>query len=128
MNSTDTQYQAAAPLPDIQKTPDTRGVEIDKVGICDLSFPITVLDRQNQRQQTSAKVSMSVNLPHHFKGTHMSRFVEVLSGHQGEITMRTVPAILHELKGRLDAQAAHIEVDFPYFVTRRAPVSGLEAP
>lgn len=123
-----TLYQAAAPLPDIQKTPDARGVAIDQVGICDVSFPITVLDQQNQKQQASARLSMSVSLPHHFKGTHMSRFLEILSRHQGEITMRTIPEILHELKRRLDAESAHIEVEFSYYILRTAPVSGLSAP
>ena len=123
-----TLYHAAAPLPDIQKTPDSRGVAIDRVGICDVSFPITVLDQQNQKQQASARLSMSVSLPHHFKGTHMSRFLEILSRHQGEITMRTIPEILHELKRRLDAESAHIEVEFPYYILRTAPVSGFSAP
>lgn len=121
-------YATTEPLPDIQKTPDTRGVAIDQVGICDLSFPITVLDRQNQKQQASARIAMSVSLPHHFKGTHMSRFLEILSRHQGEITMRTIPEILHELKRRLDAESARIEVEFPYYILRTAPVSGLSAP
>jgi GTP cyclohydrolase I len=121
-------YATANTLPDIQKTKDGRGVPIDKVGICDLSFPITVLDRENQRQQTIATISMSVSLPHHFKGTHMSRFLEILSRHQGEITMRTLPAILHDLKQHLDSKAAHIEVEFPYFINRTAPVSGAKAP
>src|SRR5262245_62929916 len=71
-------YATTEPLPDIQKTPDVRGVAIDQVGICDLSFPITVLDRQNQKQQASARIAMFVSLPHHFKGTHMSRFLEIL--------------------------------------------------
>ncbi len=118
----------ARQLPDIQKTKDRRGVPIDNVGICDLSFPIAVLDRQNQKQQTVATISMSVSLPHHFKGTHMSRFLEILSRHQGEVTMRTLPAILHDLKQHLDSEAAHIEVEFPYFLTRTAPVSGSQAP
>jgi len=121
-------YAATKPLADIQKTKDCRGVAIDKVGVCDLAFPITVLDRENQRQQTAANISMSVSLPHHFKGTHMSRFLEVLCRHQGEVTMRTLSAILHELKDKLESQAAHIEVDFPYFLTRKAPVSGSAAP
>src|SRR4029079_13993127 len=119
---------SAKPLADIQKTKDGRGVAIDKVGICDLSFPITVLDRKTQRQQTVATISMSVSLPHHFKGTHMSRFLEILSRHQGEVTMRTLPAVLHDLKEHLESEAAHIEVEFPYFLTRSAPVSGAEAP
>jgi GTP cyclohydrolase I len=115
-------------LADMQKTSDTRGIAIDQVGVCDLMYPIFVLDRQNQRQQVAAKISMSVSLPHHFKGTHMSRFLEVLAHHQGELTMRTMPEILHELKLRLDAESAHIEVEFTYFLQREAPVSGLKAP
>ncbi len=115
-------------LVDIQKTPDVRGIEIDQVGVCDLAYPIVVLDRENQQQHAAAKISMSVNLPHHFKGTHMSRFLQVLARHQGEVTMRTLPAILHELKSRLDAEAAHIEVEFTYFLLRTAPVSKLKAP
>jgi len=76
-------YVSKETLPDIQKTPDQRGVEIDQVGVCDLSYPIWVKDRQNETQQTSATLSMSVGLPHDFKGTHMSRFLEILSTHEG---------------------------------------------
>lgn len=115
-------------MKDVQNTPDTRGIPIDQVGVCDLTYPITVLDRDNQKQQCAATISLSVSLPHHFKGTHMSRFLQVLAEHQGEVTMRTVPAILHELKKRLDAESARIEVEFPYFLQRKAPVSGLSAP
>ena len=123
---------ASAPLKtelvDIQKTPDVRGIDINQVGVCDLTYPIVVLDRDNQRQNATASLSMSVNLPHHFKGTHMSRFLQVLAKHQGEVTLRTLPAILQELRQRLDAEAAHIEVEFTYFLLRTAPVSGLKAP
>lgn len=115
-------------LPDIQSSADERQIAIDQVGVCDLTYPIVVLDRENQKQQCAAKLSLSVSLPHHFKGTHMSRFLEVLAEHQGEFTMRTVPAILHDLKRRLDAKEARIEVEFPYFLQRKAPVSGLSAP
>jgi GTP cyclohydrolase I len=115
-------------LVDIQKTPDVRGIDINQVGVCDLTYPIVVLDRDNQRQNATASISMSVNLPHHFKGTHMSRFLQVLAKHQGEVTLRTLPAILQELRQRLDAEAAHIEVEFTYFLLRTAPVSGLKAP
>src|SRR5262249_4641170 len=121
-------YSSTRPLPDIQITRDFRGFPIDKVGVCDLSFPIVVLDRQHQRQQTIAKISMSVNLPRHLKGTHMSRFIEILSSHQGEITIHSIGPILHALKKRLDSKTAQIEIDFPYFVTRAAPVSGFQAP
>ncbi len=123
---------ASAPLKtelvDIQKTPDVRGIDINQVGVCDLTYPIVVLDRDNQRQNATASISMSVNLPHHFKGTHMSRFLQVLAKHKGEVTLRTLPAILQELRQRLDAEAAHIEVEFTYFLLRTAPVSGLKAP
>jgi GTP cyclohydrolase I len=110
---------AAMPeLADVQRTPDVRGIEIEQVGICDLAYPIVVLDRENQRQNAAATISMSVSLPHHFKGTHMSRFLQVLARHEGEVTMRK----------SLDAEAARIEVEFTYFLHRTAPVSGLKAP
>jgi GTP cyclohydrolase I len=70
---------------------------------------------------------MSVSLPREQKGTHMSRFVEVLNDHHGEVTMRTVPAILRDLRDRLDASTARIELTFPYFLERVAPVSGARA-
>lgn len=109
---------------DVQSHRDDRQIPIDKVGVCDLQYPIVVLDRQSGRQSTIAKLSMSVNLPHEFKGTHMSRFIEVLNKHRGEITMRTLPVILGELKTRLDAESANMEVAFPYFLEKTAPVSG----
>lgn len=121
-------HSAPTELPDVQSTPDERQIAIDQVGVCDLTYPIVVLDRENQRQQCAAKIALSVSLPHHFKGTHMSRFLEVLANHQGEFTMRTVPDILRDLKDRLEAETAHIEVEFPYFLQRTAPVSGLSAP
>jgi len=111
-------------LHDIQVTKDDRGLEIDQVGVCDLRYPIVVLDRHNERQHTMANISMSVNLPHQFKGTHMSRFITVLNRHRGEITMRTLPAVLIELKKELEAESAHVEVSFPYVIEKAAPVSG----
>jgi GTP cyclohydrolase IB len=114
-------------LEDVQNRRDRRGIPINKVGVSDLRYPILVLDRAQQWQHTVAHVSLSVALPHHFKGTHMSRFVEVLNKHRGEITMRTLPAILRELRERLDAEQAHIDVKFPYFLERTAPVSGASA-
>jgi len=114
-------------LPDIQATRDTRGIAIDQVGVSDLRYPIQVMDRHGKPFPTVATISMSVHLPHHFKGTHMSRFLEVLSKHEGEVTTRTLPNIIHDLKQRLHAEAAHIEVAFTYFVTKKAPVSGAAA-
>jgi GTP cyclohydrolase I len=116
-----------APLPDIQATPDTRGIAIDQVGVSDLRYPIHVTDRDGNPFPTVATISMSVHLPHHFKGTHMSRFLEVLSKHEGEVTSQTLPDILHDLKDQLDAEVAHIEVAFTYFVSKKAPVTGAAA-
>ena len=111
-------------LPDLQSHHDTRGIPIDQVGITDLRYPIQVLDRAGNPLPTVAFISMSVHLPHHFKGTHMSRFLEVLTKHKGEVTMRTVPLILRDLKKTLDAKSVQIELKFPYFLTKPAPVSG----
>ncbi|GAB6062553.1 GTP cyclohydrolase FolE2 [Deferrisoma palaeochoriense] len=112
---------------DVQNFPDTREVDIDQVGVSDLRYPIYVLDRSQELQQTLATFTMSVSLPHHFKGTHMSRFIEVLNEHRGEVTMRTLPAILRDLKERLDAESARVEVEFPYFFEREAPVTRAKA-
>jgi len=114
-------------MDDVQSRFDERGIALDKAGVSGLRYPIVVLDRQDGRQETVAQISMSVSLPHHFKGTHMSRFIEVLNLHRGEVTMRTIPQILHELKQRLEAETAHIEVKFPYFVERIAPVTKSKA-
>src|SRR5262245_45390013 len=111
-------------MADVQSSPDTRRVPIDQVGVCGLHYPITVLDRKQETQQTVARLTMSVSLPHHFKGTHMSRFIAVLNRHRGEVTMRTLPEMLRDLKHRLQAEKAEVTVEFPYFVERAAPVSG----
>jgi GTP cyclohydrolase IB len=111
-------------MEDVQGRGDGRGIPIKRAGVNQLTYPIMVLDRAHEKQQTIAKVSMSVGLPHEFKGTHMSRFIEVLEEHRGEVTFRTLPHILQALRDRLEAQTAHVEVVFPYFLERRAPVSG----
>ncbi len=113
---------------DVQSSSDDRNIPIDQVGVTDLRYPIVILDRAHERQQTVASLTMSVNLPHHFKGTHMSRFIEVLAQHRGEVTMRTLPAILSDLRSVLDAESARVEVRFPYFLDRAAPKSGATAP
>ena len=110
-------------MKDVQSQPDDRGIPLDQVGVTGLRYPIVVLDKAHQRQQTIADITMSVSLPHHFKGTHMSRFLEVLNEHHGEVTMRTLPTILKRMRERLDAESARIELKFPYFLEREAPVS-----
>ena len=88
-----------------------------------IKYPIIVLDKEAGTQPVNASINMYVNLPHSFKGTHMSRFIEVLNSHRGEVTMWTVLRILHDLKERLDAERARVEVNFPYFLEKLAPVS-----
>ena len=110
-------------LPDVQASADTRGIAIDQVGVCDLRYPIDVLDRAGGTQRTVASLALSVGLPHHFKGTHMSRFIEVLSHYRGEFTMRTLPSLLEEMKERLEAESARVELRFPYFIEKTAPVT-----
>jgi GTP cyclohydrolase IB len=114
-------------MQDVQNHKDDRNLPIDKVGVCNLKYPIVVLDRCNDKQHTVATFSLSVDLPEEFKGTHMSRFVETLTKHHGEITFLTLPAILNELRAKLNAKSSHIEISFPYFVERVAPVTGLKA-
>src|SRR5690349_15991115 len=99
-------------LVDVQSRPDTRGLPIDNVGVRDIRCPITVLDRADVSQHTVASVSLSVSLPHHFKGTHMSRFVEILESHRGELTLRTIPSLLDDMRHRLDAERARVEIRF----------------
>src|SRR5438105_514795 len=117
----------SVPLVDVQNRRDTRGLPLDNVGVRDIRCPIVVLDRQNTRQHTVASISLSVSLPHHFKGTHMSRFVEILEKHRGELTMHTIPSLLRDMRHRLDADRARVEVRFPYFIRRAAPASGASA-
>jgi GTP cyclohydrolase I len=114
-------------LEDVQAQPDTRGVALDEVGVRGLRHPIVVWDRERDKQETIAEIAMSVSLPAHVKGTHLSRFIEVLSEHAGEVTMRTIPAILAALRHRLHAGRARMEVGFPYFMERAAPVTGARA-
>jgi GTP cyclohydrolase I len=100
---------------------------IQKVGIRDIRYPVTVRDKSRETQQTVASLTLSVNLPHSDRGTHMSRFVEVLEGFRGEVSYHTIETILHEIRKALRAEESHIEVRFPYFLRRRAPVSGMES-
>jgi GTP cyclohydrolase I len=118
---------AGAPaIDDVQSRRDERQVAIDKAGIRDLAHPVRVSDRSRREQHTVARVSMSVELPKHFKGTHMSRFIEILH-REREVSVADLGALLQETAARLEADAAHIEIEFPFFVMKRAPVSGVES-
>jgi GTP cyclohydrolase I len=114
-------------IEDVQGSADTRRIPINKVGIKDIFHPVRIQERSGREQHTVASFSMYVNLPHNFKGTHMSRFVEILNNHEREISVKSFRDMMTELTERLDAQAGHIEMSFPYFVNKRAPVSGVES-
>ena len=112
---------------DVQNQPATRKIHIDRVGVKNLSYPITVLDRKNKIQHTIGSINMYVNLPHRFRGTHMSRFIEILNEHHHELHITTIREILKKMKEKLHAKEAHMEVTFPYFIEKSAPVSGAES-
>jgi len=109
---------------DIQNQRDDRNQEINKVGVKHIRYPIIVLDRIKGLQHTVATINMYVDLPHRFRGTHMSRFVEILNKYRGQIALKTFSKILNEMKEKLNAETAHLEVEFPYFIEKKAPISG----
>jgi GTP cyclohydrolase I len=111
-------------LKDIQNSYDDRRIHIDKVGIKDLKLPVIVKDRGREKQRTIADVNFYVDLPHHFKGTHMSRFIEVLNDYRDSLDISSMEAVLRTIRERLHALRAHLELTFPYFVEKKAPVSG----
>ncbi len=114
-------------MEDVHKEWDGRELAIDLAGVNKIQYPIIVSDRGGAEQHTVAQVSMAVGLPHDAKGTHMSRFIEVLSQYQGSMGMVNLPDILDLLKVRLGSDTARIQVDFLYFMEREAPVSRLRA-
>ncbi|MFN2349454.1 MAG: GTP cyclohydrolase FolE2 [Thioalkalivibrio sp.] len=114
-----------SPLVDVQNTLDTRRISIDKVGIKDIRHPVRVVQRDGGEQHTVASLSMYVNLPHNFKGTHMSRFLEVLNGQESELNIHSFRAILPQMCERLEADSGYIDMSFPYFIRKAAPVSGV---
>ena len=114
-------------IPDVQNSTDTRQLAINKVGIKDIRHPVKVRDRSGGEQHTIALFNMYVNLPHNFKGTHMSRFVEILNIPGREISVDSFKDMLVEMTGRLEAEAGHIEMTFTYFVDKAAPISGVRS-
>ncbi len=114
-------------IQDVQNLADTRQIPINKVGIKDIRHPVCIRDRNGGNQYTIANFNMMVNLPHNFKGTHMSRFVEILNNYERTITIASFKEILKNMSTRLDAEASHIEMCFPYFINKAAPVSKVES-
>ncbi len=110
-------------LDDKQSERDTRELRIDKVGVRGLKFPIQVRDKTGSIQNTVATLGMFVDLPKEFKGTHMSRFLEVLNAHGSVIHVENISDILHSLQKKLHASTSHLEIEFPYFMSKTSPVS-----
>jgi GTP cyclohydrolase I len=110
---------------DVQNEPDHRNIDLTRVGIKGIKYPMNVLDRANNTQATVAKINMYVHLPHRFKGTHMSRFVEALNDYCADLNLKTFFEMLDRIKKSLDAPAANLEISFPYFMKKKAPVSGV---
>jgi GTP cyclohydrolase I len=114
-------------MPDVQSSADTRQIAINKVGIKSIRHPVRVADKTGGVQHTIANFNMYVYLPHNFKGTHMSRFVEILNAHEREISVESFESMLREMVKRLEAVTGHLEMSFPYFINKEAPVSKVKS-
>ena len=132
MNTRDAAFSKSAPMVDVQGSADTRRIAINKVGIKSIRHPVKIAERPQAGaapgvQHTVATFNMTVGLPQEFKGTHMSRFVEILNAHEKEISVESFHVMLREMVDRLGAQEGHIEMKFPYFINKSAPVSGVKS-
>ena len=113
-------------LQDKQNEPDHRELRIDKVGVRGLRFPIQVKDKAHELQNTISTIGMYVDLPKEFKGTHMSRFIEVLNAHGNIVHVENINDILHAMQKKLKSETAHLDMEFPFFLSKKAPVSRME--
>ena len=114
-------------LPDTQGLADTRHMPINKVGIKDILHPMVIKQRSGKEQSTVANFNMYVNLPHNVKGTHMSRFVHILNNHEEHITVDTFKTMIDEMLILLEADSGHVEMRFPYFIKKTAPISKVQS-
>src|SRR5690242_12089417 len=114
-------------IPDVQGSEDSRQLPINKVGIKSIRHPVRVLDKSGGVQHTVAMFNMYVGLPHNFKGTHMSRFVEILNAGAREISVENFETMMREMVERLEAETGHVEMTFPYFINKAAPISGVQS-
>jgi len=111
-------------MKDVQKQKPDNPIYIEKVGVKGISYPIVVSDKKKGTQHTVASINLYVDLPREFKGTHMSRFIEVLNEHKENIHIKNFEHILNDIKRSLEAESAHMEIEFPYFIEKEAPVTG----
>lgn len=119
--------ESAETIADVQASPDLRQLPVQMVGIKDIRHPVRVKDRSQGEQHTIAQFNMYVELPHNFKGTHMSRFIEILNNYEPEISVQSFKKMLKEMATRLEADTGHIEMTFPYFINKAAPISGVKS-
>jgi len=127
IRSADSDGKQRAKLHDKQSERDYRDLRIDKVGVRGMRFPIQVRDKARSLQNTIATIGMYVDLPKEFKGTHMSRFIEVLHAHGSVVHVENITDILYAMQEKLRAATAHLEMEFPFFLVKKAPVSGRES-
>jgi GTP cyclohydrolase I len=123
----DAEAPACDAIADVQNYADSRQIAIDKVGIKSIRHPVRVGDKSEGVQHTIAMFNMYVFLPHNFKGTHMSRFLEILNSYEREISIESFESMLREMVQRLEAESGHVEMSFPYFINNKAPVSGVQS-
>jgi len=114
-------------IEDVQNRPDSRNIPINKVGIKDIRHPFVFIDKENHQQATVGTFQMSVNLPHHQKGTHMSRFIALLNEDCQKLSMQSFPALLENMTGLLEAETGYMTAEFLYFVNKSAPVTGVKS-
>src|SRR2546427_8312535 len=126
-NGTNRVPRNSAKLHDKQSERDHRELRVDKVGVRGLRFPIQVRDKARAVQNTVATIGLFVDLPKEFKGTHMSRFIEVLNAHGDVVHVENITDILLAMQKKFHAATSHLEMEFPYFMIKKAPVSGMES-
>jgi len=114
-------------IEDVQNHPDARNIAINKVGIKDIRHPFVFIDKEGRQQATVGTFTMAVNLPHHQKGTHMSRFVALLNEDWQQFSIKEFPALLKKMTHLLEADKGYITLDFLYFVNKSAPISGVKS-
>ena len=116
-------------LKDIQNQKDQRGIDIQKVGVNGVEVPLLIDRKNSDSQVVSAKARLSVTLPHDYRGTHMSRFIEILSEYSSKRTLGVdIKGLLQDVKKRLESESAHVKFEFKYFINKKAPVSEIEFP
>ena len=117
----------ASNLPDTQSYTDTRKIVIDKVGIKNISHPITYIGRSGNKIPTIANFAMTVTLPENIKGVHMSRFIEILNEKPCEFSINSFDKLINRIITKLEAHTAHVDVSFPLFITKTAPSSKIKS-